>query len=255
MFSYIDNLNTAFRNAVSKLVENTTRCGVLFSGGIDSSIVASVASEYTDVTLYVTGVSNAHDIKTARSAAAQLNLPAIEIHLVESDIENAVPAVKRIISSINPVEISYELPLFFVAKNSREKILLSGHGADELFAGYAKYLNAENLTKELDSDLATLSTVGILKSKKTAAYFGKELRAPFLEPEVIDVCSKIPVEYKIKNGVRKYILREFGRTLGFPEEIITCKKKAAQYGSGIMAVMKGLAKRNGMNLGEYLEKI
>jgi asparagine synthase (glutamine-hydrolysing) len=64
----------------------------------------------------------------------------------------------------------------------------------------------------------------------------------------------IPLEYKLKANIRKYIFREFARTLGLPEKITERAKKAAQYGSGIMSVMKKLARKEKLTLSEYLQK-
>jgi asparagine synthase (glutamine-hydrolysing) len=80
------------------------------------------------------------------------------------------------------------------------------------------------------------------------------LISPFLEYDITDLSLKIPVEYKIKDGVRKYILRELGRKIGLNKEIVEREKKAAQYGSGIMKVLIKSAKNEKLSLKEYLEK-
>ncbi|MEW6069160.1 MAG: asparagine synthase C-terminal domain-containing protein [Candidatus Thermoplasmatota archaeon] len=250
---WIDKLNSALSKTISELADKKRVCA-LFSGGLDSSILAFLISKCTSVTLYVTGIETAYDINTARKSAQLLNLPIIEIFLTEKDIENAIPVVIKITSFKNPVEISYLLPLFFVAKHSREKELFSAYGADELFAGYSKYLKAENLEEELKKDLMCLREKGMICAKKIVSHFNKELKVPFLERDIVELGLKIPAEYKIKNGVRKYVLREFGRALGLPEEIIVREKKAAQYGSGTMKVMKKLAAKERLSLKEYLEK-
>lgn len=257
MLCYITKLNTLLDDAVLKCVANISHVGIPFSGGLDSSIIASLTCKYTEVTLYVAGFEGAHDLSVAREAAEMLKLPLIEITLVEQDIENALPLITKIIESKNPIEISFELPLFFVSKHAREKILISAQGADELFAGYAKYLNLkiEYLNTELVRAVRELKETGIQKDKQIAAYFGKELRVPFLEPTTVELGLNIPSELKIKNGLRKYILREFGKFLGLPPEITSRAKKGAQYGSGIMKVLKKLAAKENLSLALYLEKI
>ncbi|MDI6707479.1 MAG: asparagine synthase C-terminal domain-containing protein [Candidatus Thermoplasmatota archaeon] len=249
---WIDRLNFILTKTVSAL--DKKRKGILFSGGLDSSILAFLVSKHAEVVLYVAGIEGAYDIDVARKSAQLLNLQLIEIFLTEKDIEEALPIISKIVISKNPIEISYLLPLFFVAKHSREKELLSAYGADELFAGYAKYLRSENLEEELKKDLLSLKEKGMPSAQKIASYFNKELKAPFLELEIIELGLKIPVEYKIKDGTRKHVLRESARVLGLPEEIVVREKKAAQYGSGIMKVMKKLAARENLTLKEYLEK-
>lgn len=252
---YVKNLENALTTAVSKLTEDVKRIGVPFSGGLDSSIVAELASRCTDVTLYVSGFEDSHDFKAADESASMLDLPLIKIKLVEKDVESAIPICAEIIKSNNPVVLSFELPLFFTAKNSIEKKLFSGHGADELFAGYARYLKSKNLGEDLQNDVNELKNKGILRDKNIVSYFGKELRTPFLDENVVRIGLSIPVEYKIKNGIRKYVLREVGKSLGLPDEIVMREKKAAQYSSGMMKVMKKLAKEKSQTLGDYIKDV
>jgi len=248
-----DEIEKRLTTSISKLTEGVKRVAVPFSGGLDSSIIAELASRSADVTLYVVGFEGSHDIRTAHESAFLLNLPLIEIMIGENDVENAIPVLKKIIKSDNPVVLSFELPLFFTAKNSIEKILLSGQGADELFAGYAKYMKNKNLEKTLENDVGELKNRGILRDENIALYFGKELRAPFLDENVVKIGLSIPGEYKIRNGIRKHVLREVGKSLGLPEEIVTREKKAAQYSSGIIKAMKKLAKERNLRLNAYIK--
>jgi len=250
---YAKEIEKALIGAVSKLTADVKRIGVPFSGGLDSSIIAEIASRSTDVTLYVSGFEDSHDFRVADESASMLDLPIIKIKIVEKDIESAIPICAEIIKSDNPVVLSFELPLFFTAKNSIEKILLSGQGADELFAGYAKYLKSKSLEKELQNDVNELKNKGILRDKNVASYFGKELRTPFLDEKVVKIGLGVPAEYKIRNGIRKYVLREVGKSLGLPEEIVMRKKKAAQYSSGIMKGMRKLAKEKNLGLKDYIK--
>ncbi len=250
---YSKDIEKALINAVSKFTENVKRIGVPFSGGLDSSIIAELAKRSTDVTLYVAGFEDSYDFRIADESASMLDLPIIKIKIVEKDVENAIPLLKKIIKSNNPVVLSFELPLFFTAKNSIESVLLSGHGADELFAGYARYLKSKNLEKDLTKDVNELKNKGILKDKNIVSYFNKELRTPFLDENVVKTGLSISGEYKIRNGVRKYVLRKVGESIGLPDEIVMRKKKAAQYSSGMIKVMKKLAKEKDLGLKDYIQ--
>lgn len=250
---YAEEIEKRLTKAVSKLTHNVKRVAVPFSGGLDSSIIAELASRSTDVTLYVSGFEDSHDFRVADESASMLDLPIIKIKIVEKDIESAIPICAEIIKSKNPVVLSFELPLFFTAKNSIEKILLSGHGADELFAGYARYLESKNLEKDLEKDVNELKSKGIIRDKNVVSYFDKELRTPFLDENVVKVGLSIPRKYKIKDGIRKYVLREVGKSLGLPDEIVAREKKAAQYSSGIMKGMRKLAKEKNLGLKDYIK--
>jgi asparagine synthase (glutamine-hydrolysing) len=250
---YAKEIEKVLTASVSKLTDGVKRVAVPFSGGLDSSIIAELASRSTDVTLYVSGFEDSHDFRVADESASMLDLPIIKIKIVEKDIESVIPICAEIIKSNNPVVLSFELPLFFTAKNSIEKILLSGQGADELFAGYARYLESKNLREDLQNDVNELKNKGILRDKNIVSYFIKELRTPFLDENVVKIGLSVPVEYKIKDGIRKYVLREVGKSLCLPDEIVMRKKKAAQYSSGIMKGMRKLAKEKSLSLKDYIK--
>jgi asparagine synthase (glutamine-hydrolysing) len=253
---FTTELEDTITTAVLDIVKNEKRVAVSFSGGIDSSIIASLASRNTEVMLYSVGTHNAYDLRMAENASKLLGIELTKIEINKEDVEEAIRQLAGIVKFASVVEISFELPLYFVAKKSNEHILISGQGADELFGGYARYLSMEKLklNEFLQKDLEC-ALVRALEEKKIANNFKKELYAPFLSPVVVAVAMGIPVEYKIYNGMRKYILREVGKSLGIDEEIVTREKKAAQYGSGIMNVIKKLAREKGMNTSQYVLSI
>jgi asparagine synthase (glutamine-hydrolysing) len=85
-----------------------------------------------------------------------------------------------------------------------------------------------------------------------------ELRVPYLDRELVELALRIAPELKIKNGIRKYILRlAAGRVL--PDELVLKEKKAAQYSSGIYSAIEKLARNNGFKgehvAGRFLEQI
>jgi asparagine synthase (glutamine-hydrolysing) len=75
---------------------------------------------------------------------------------------------------------------------------------------------------------------------------------PYLNENLVTFCFNLPYELKIKGSERKYILRKLAKEIGLSDEIAFKKKKSAQYGTGIMKIMKKIAKQNDMTLGEYI---
>ncbi|MDH7509322.1 MAG: asparagine synthase-related protein [Methanomassiliicoccales archaeon] len=229
---------------------------VSFSGGLDSSILAAIASEYCTPHLYTVGIEDSHDISVARITSEKLGLPWEKIVLTEEDIINAVPRLAAIISDLNPLVLSYELPLYFVALNAKESLLINGQGADELFGGYKKYelLSFDERVKSMDEDLKKLLDKGMNLERKIAAHFGKAILHPFLNPQFIDLARSIPVEERMRGGIRKGLLRNVARALAL-NEIADYEKKAAQYGSGIMRVLKNAARKRKLHLNEYVQQL
>ena len=73
--------------------------------------------------------------------------------------------------------------------------------------------------------------------------------------DVVELALRLPLNFKIRNGVRKYILRKVAKEIGLPREIYERPKKAVQYGSGFVKVVRKIAKRNGLNVPDYLRRL
>jgi asparagine synthase (glutamine-hydrolysing) len=241
-------LNCTVKHRVGK------KTGVLFSGGLDSSLVALLASEYSDVVLYTAGAEGSPDLEWARKASDMLGLPLREYVFDIDDVREAVPRVVFAIEEPNPMNIAIGIPLYFATLKAREggvKVLLSGQGADELFGGYAKYLERPEL---MESDILELGERNLARDDKIAMLNSVEGRFPFLGLPVISAALNTPMEAKISNGVRKLVLRKAALRAGLPEELAMREKKAAQYGSFAQKFLEKLVKSEGLNLREYAEK-
>ena len=239
---------------LAELLKQAVGCGeaaVAFSGGLDSGIIAYLLKD-CNVKLYTVGVEESKDVENAEEAANLMGLELQIIDINENDILEGILFLKRIEPSINALEASYELPLYFVCSYADERDVYTGQGSDELFGGYAKYLeNPELMVEDFNKLMAKTKPREI----KIATLLGKELHTPYLDKRIIEFASNIPRELKIKNGVRKYILREAGRYLGVPNEIVEREKKAAQYGSGIWKLMKNMAKERGLSVEEFVKSL
>ena len=241
-------LNCAVRHRVGE------KTGVLFSGGLDSSLVAFLASEYSDVILYTAGAEGSPDLEWARKAADRLGLPLREYVFNIDDVRDAIPRVVFAIEEPNPMNLAIGIPLYFATGKAREdgvKVLLSGQGADELFGGYAKYLERPEL---MEKDLRELAERNLARDDKIAMLNSVEGRFPFLSLPVVSAALNIPLELKIENGVRKAVLRKAAVKAGLPEELAMREKKAAQYGSHSQKLLEKLAKREGLTLREYAKR-
>jgi asparagine synthase (glutamine-hydrolysing) len=240
---------------LAELLRRSVDCknpaALAFSGGLDSGILAYLLKD-CNITLYTVGIEGSEDINNAKNAAQSLNLPLKVIDIGEYDILEGIMFLKRIEPSINAIEVSFELPLYFVCSYADEYIVYTGQGSDELFGGYSKYLENPQLMSE---DLNKLLAKTKPREIKIATLLGKDLRTPYLDRKIIDFAINLLLDYKIRNNERKYILRRAAEILGVPEEIVKREKKAAQYGSGIWKLMKKMAKERELSVDEFVKTL
>jgi asparagine synthase (glutamine-hydrolysing) len=198
--------------------------------------------------LYSVGVKDSHDLLRARKVAQLMRTDVHEILVDIGDVESGIVELYHRFGELTPVEFSFELPLLFVAREARERRICTGQGADELFGGYAKYLTAPDM---MEADLKAVFERTLPREREIAGMHGKSLTVPYLSESVVDFSVNVPVDCKIRNGIRKWILREAARNLGVPEELVSFGKKAAQYGTGIWKLMRREARRRGMRVDRW----
>ena len=235
-------------------------CAIAFSGGLDSSLLAALCK---DAKLYSAGMKGSHDIGQTKKAAQLLGLQD-KLHLHEltiDELETALPCVINAIGSPEAMKVSIALPLYFASKDAHsdgKRVILSGQGADELFAGYKRYesMTAPELESTLINDIGNIARNNLERDDAVTMANSVELRVPYLDRKVVELALRIVPELKIHNGIRKYILR-MASSMILPDELVWKEKKAAQYSSGVYSAMEKLAKKNGYKgaLGIYLGEI
>ncbi len=233
-----------------------TEVAILFSGGVDSGLLAAIVRRRSHPRLYTVGVEGAPDLEAAEDAAARLDLPWRPIIVDGDELERHCRALLQMTPPDDPITLSFELPLHIVATASEENVLITGQGADELFAGYHRYLSMTpaELAKALEMDLAKVMENVVPLDRRIAARQGKEVRHPFLDPRTIEMARSIPSGEMIVDRCRKAPLRQAAELLGLGP-MATREKKAAQYGSGIMNVLRARARSRSLTLREYLEEL
>jgi asparagine synthase (glutamine-hydrolysing) len=223
--------------------------GLAFSGGVDSTVLWALLENREDTILYTVGIAGSQDIKGATNSARLLNADIRIIQLTLVDIEHLIPQVIRAIERCNPVDVAIAIPLYAIFNSSRKdgnKLVMTGQGADELFGGYKRHLNAygssqEALSEMLRQDILNIARNNLERDNLIASSNSVELTLPYLALCVVNFASKIAVELKIKDGINKYILRKAAARF-LPDQIAYRDKKALQYGSGVSRLLNTLAR-------------
>ncbi|MGC9514999.1 asparagine synthase-related protein [Methanocrinis sp.] len=236
-----EDLELAIETAVH-LRRGQEGVAVALSGGVDSALVAALARRKC----VVVGVEGSSDLKRAKTAAEVLDLSLEMVIIDPRRIEEALTGVLAVIPRTNAVDASIAATLYFVAEwggDQGYERILAGQGADELFGGYARYLETETLCSDLERDFRGLA-VQAARDQAVAGLFGAYFSLPYLDVRVVRAAMAIPPEEKIKDGIRKRPLREVAARK-MPNEVAYREKKAMQYGSGVMREMKKLARKRG----------
>ena len=229
---------------------------VAFSGGLDSGIIAALAGRHGRTMLWTVGTKGSYDVEASEEMATSMGLPWKHLELKVDDIENELRQMIELTGTVNPITLSFEIPLFYVMKYSTEKVIMSGQGADELFAGYSKYegLEENELNDHMKNDLMNLMNVTLEHERKVADHFGKTIVYPYLDERILNIVETIDTADLAPREVRKAVLRDVATRMGHPE-IAAKPKKAAQYGSGTMDALRKVAKKNGATVSGLISKI
>ncbi len=258
MASAVEAYRKALIDAMEKRVQDFQRIGIIFSGGIDSVLIAYLAARMVpEVICYTSGVTGSSDIVYARQIADRLGLKLKVCELNQEGVERLVPEVMNVIEASNAGQVEVALPVYCAVKLAHEdgiKVMLTGQGADELFGGYswyAKVVEKEGykiLRRHMTEDLLLLYKETLEREDKITMAHSIELREPFLDPEVIKTALATSLRLNVRGGsdsFGKHVHRKLAETLGIPRDIAYRIKEAAQHGSGMHGMLDAIAKKHG----------
>jgi asparagine synthase (glutamine-hydrolysing) len=256
-----EEIKEKFLEAVEKRVPEGD-LGLLFSGGVDSTLIAAALQELDkDFTAYTAGIQHGNvnaprDMDWAEEVAEEMDIELEAYEASLEEVEETLPMIVDWISSTSVVKNGVALPFQFSLKNSKEEeqVIMSGLGSEQLYAGYHRqqgYLNKECL-----SGLRSIFENDLYRDNVVSFRNGREIRLPFLDHDLIEHALTIPEDYKVKDEYRKYVLRKAAEKLGVPEKVAWRGKTAAQYGSNFDKAIDRLSRDNGFDhKQEYLNSL
>ncbi len=263
-----ETLQALLGESIKRRIHGLKEVAVAFSGGLDSSVVACLASKQgVKVNLLHVSLENQPETEEAIEAAEALDLP-MQVHLYkDSDVEAALPKVVALIEEADPVKAAIGVPFYWTAEQTAEakyKAVLAGQGADELFGGYQRYVNecikegSEKVRRKMFSDVVNIHESNLERDLKITGAFDVELRLPFASYAVAEFALGLPLECKIESKpdtLRKLVLRKVAQNLGMPAVIADKPKKAVQYSTGINDAVKRIAKKQEKTVNAYIEEL
>ena len=192
------------------------------------------------------GIEGSRDLEAARVVARHIDSIHHEYIFTRDDVQRCLPEIVFYLESFDQDLVRSAVPCHFVSRLASEyvKVILTGEGADELFAGYSYYKKFDRtmpLHEELYRSVSSLHNINLQRVDRLTMAHSIEGRVPFLDLEMIELGQRIPSRLKIRqlpNGthVEKWILRKAFEDL-LPREIAWRTKEQFDEGSGTVDVL------------------
>ncbi len=225
------------RELLSDAVERNGAEALLLSGGLDTSILAAVSKDAGSNKLALTvslAGTPAPDLEYSKRMSQKFLYEHHLISITENEALEEIPEVIKAVGSFDPA-LPNDLVIYVAlkeAKNFGIESVMTGDGADELFAGYS-YMH-ELSHEELNKYIRNISKTMYFSSNKLGNFLGVEIKQPYLDTEIVDFALDINPGLKVKEiDGRKYgkwILRKaYEKELG---EVAWREKEAIEFGSG-----------------------
>ena len=238
-----DDIETVCKNIHDKLVAGVekrlvadAKVGFLLSGGLDSSLVCSIAAKKSEAPIktFAIGMSeDAIDLKYAKEVAEFIGSDHKEIIITKDDVLSSLETVIHLLGTFDITTIRASMGMYLICKAIHEqtdiRVLLTGEISDELF-GY-KYTDfapsAEAFQKEAEKRIRELHMYDVLRADRCISVNSLEARVPFGDLDFVKYVMAVDPEMKLnKYGKGKYLLRHAFEGDYLPESILYREKAA-----------------------------
>ena len=208
----------------------------MLSGGLDSSLVCSVAASLSDkpIKTFAIGMDkDAIDLKYAKEVADYIGAEHTEVIISRDDVIKALPEVVKILGTYDITTIRASIGMYLVCKyiheNTDLRVLLTGEISDELF-GY-KYTDfapsPEEFQKEAEKRVSELYMYDVLRADRCISVNSLEARVPFGDLDFASYVMSIKPEIKMNTYNKgKYLLRHAFEGDYLPYDILMREKAA-----------------------------
>ncbi|XP_063708256.1 uncharacterized protein LOC134836906 [Culicoides brevitarsis] len=242
-------LRSKLESAVRTHLDCDAPFAALLSGGVDSSLVASIATKLMRekdpnfrLKTFSVGLKGAPDFKYSKIVADFIGSDHEEVYFT---VEEGLDCIRELIYKLETYDITtvrcgiLMYILIRVIKGEGYKMVLSGEGADEIFGGYLYFHSApsaEEFHHETVARVKNLHLSDCLRANKCCMGWGVEPRVPFLDTEFFEHAMTIKPEDRMpiagtKQSIEKYILRAAFADGYLPDSVLWRQKE--QFSDGV----------------------
>ena len=233
----MEEISSKLEEQLRKSCERCQSNVIALSGGLDSTILAySLRGRKPKTVAVIARDFVGNDLVFCQLASKKLNLPLTIIKAGTSEILDALEKTITILGNFNDIEIRNNVVMYLAIKWAKDKGLngiITGDGADELFAGYNFLLNKKG--EELKTELQRISSIMHFPTQKLGDAIGVRVETPYLDESIKEIAKKTPPSLLIRDEkgkiYGKWILRKTFENK-IPLEITWRQKSPMQDGSG-----------------------
>ena len=245
-------LRFALEDAVRKRLMTERPVAALLSGGVDSSLIASIAAKALrqagkpPLKTFSIGMPGSTDLFYAKKVADWIGSDHTEIVMTPDEFFAAIPQVVHDIETYDTTSVRASVGNWLVSKVIAErsdcKVVFNGDGSDEIFGSYLYFFNApsdRDFEEETDRLLKDIHYFDVLRSDRSISSHGLEPRTPFLDKQFVAVAKQIATCWRrpSKRYCEKWILRRaFDDGVTLPHEVLWRRKEA--FSDGVSSTQK-----------------
>lgn len=230
------NIHSLLVEGVRKRLDSDAPIGFLLSGGLDSSLVCSIATKILKkpIETFAIGMEkDAIDLKYAKEVADYLNTNHHEVIITRDDVISSLEEVIYNLATYDITTIRASVGMYLLCKyiheNTDIKVLLTGEISDELFGyKYTDYApNPEEFQKESKKRIDEIHMYDVLRADRCISSNSLEARVPFGDLAFVKYVMEIDPKIKMNRYNKgKYLLRKAFEGDFLPKDILYREKAA-----------------------------
>jgi asparagine synthase (glutamine-hydrolysing) len=237
-YELLFNIKNCVINSISRRLDSDQPIAFLLSGGVDSSLVASIASRLLDkeIKTYCCGMNQGSDLKYAKMVADYIDSEHTEVIFTEEEglsvIDDVIYTTETWDTTTIRASVGQYLVSKYISQNTDAKVLFVGEGPDEVCSSYLFNYYApdpEQIHPVAKEYVKNIHYFDVKRSDRCISRWGMEARVALLDPEFIEASWQIPSKerHPLTRGIEKWWLREaFSDEDLLSKEVLWRKKEA-----------------------------